>query len=121
EVKLADEFEGQLNIVASDTVLLKEGVKLLYPSSVTMISRNQRLPYCLIAEKTRLYGTILCFAQDIARSNKLALEIRKEGLVKGLVYCEDNLELGGTVEGSVICNRFLLATPSGIYENHVLD
>lgn len=121
KVKLADGVQGQLHVVASDSVILKEGVKLVYPSSIVMIARGNRLPYCLVSKGAALYGTILSFTGDIARSNNLALEIQKEGLVKGVVYCEDNFELGGLVEGSVICNRFLLATPSGIYENHILD
>lgn len=121
EIKFGGLSEGSAQAIASDTVVVGKGVQLEYPSSIIMISRNQRLPYCLVSEKAKVSGAVLCFADGIARSNKLSLELNKEGIIRGLVYCDDNFELGGLVEGSVMCNRFLLATPSGIYENHILD
>ncbi len=121
KVKFGDHFRGKVHAIATDTVLIGEDARLAYPSSLIMLSRNQRLPYCLIAKKANVSGAFLLFSEGIARSNKLSLEVRKEGVIRGLVYCEDNFELGGLVEGSVICNRFLLATPSGIYENHILN
>ncbi len=121
EIKFDNSFKGKTHAIATDTILVGRQVELGYPSSLIMIARNQRLPYCLISEKAIVSGAVLSFAEGIARSNKLSLEVNQDGTIRGLVYCEDNFELSGTVEGSVICNRFLLATPSGIYENHILD
>lgn len=113
--------EGIVHALASDSVIVGEEVTLRYPSSILLMARGTRLPHCRISKKARVNGVIACFADGIARSNKLMLEIAEEAVIRGLVYCEDNFEHAGLVEGTVIANRFLLATPSGIYENHILN
>ena len=109
-------------LVATDTVELKTGSFLQYPSSVLLVYRKPgKNPFLKMHNTSQLYGSVVGYSNTSERTNDLSMEIAGEAKIKGLVYSEGNLELHGKVSGTVICNKLLLATPSGIYENHLLD
>lgn len=112
---------SSLHIIASDTVILGEDVEMEYPSSIIMKSTDQ-VPYLKISEGVNFRGCIVSALGDLMRrTNNLSMEINEKAFLKGQVYCEGNFEHMGTIEGTVIANNFLLKTPSGIYENHLLN
>lgn len=121
EIVVGEKTSLQAHLVAKDTVKLGEGVTMSYPSSIMMAGGSYRDPYLKMGEDVEFTGSVFSFSADQRRTNDLAVEIASTAVLKGVLYCEGNLELNGQVRGTVICNKFLLATPSGIYENHLLD
>lgn len=121
-IRIENGFSGSLHAVARDSLLLESGAKLSYPSSLIMeLEEDDHGPYLYLGENAELAGALFSICNENRRTNDLSVEIVEKALVKGMVYANGNLELGGTVEGTLIIRNFLLATPSGIYENHLLN
>ncbi len=115
-------FEGSLHAVAVDSLIIQKDVKLSYPSSLCMILEElDRGPHLFMADNSEVRGAVVSISSESRRANDLAVEISPKALVKGMLYCNGNLELNGTIEGGVWANTFMLSTPSGIYENHLLN
>ncbi|HBF21467.1 MAG TPA: hypothetical protein DDW81_15305 [Cryomorphaceae bacterium] len=122
KVTIGRNFKGSLHALASDSLRVLENAKLEYPSSLIMkLEKPDRGPHLFMDKDSEVFGAILSLSDENRRTNELAVEIVDEALVKGMVYANGNLELGGTVQGTLIARNFMLATPSGIYENHLLN
>lgn len=114
-------FKGSLHAIASDTLII-EGGQFSYPSSCLMIAKSKDIPYLKVSKGTDFRGCLASFEQrKTRRNNNVAVEIEEGAEINGAVYCQGNFELMGKVNGNVFTNNFLLTTPSGIYENHLLN
>ncbi len=115
---LEEELKAELQAIARDTLIVKSKTELRYPSSLLVLGGEKT--YLSIESNTAISGCIISYAEARGRSLDLAIEIMPDAIVNGLVYCKGNLEHMGKVNGLVLGNAFLLKTPSGVYENHLL-
>ena len=121
-IRIEEDFKGSAHLIASDSLKVAKGVKLEYPSSIFMVLEKQNEgPVLQLAAGSNVAGAIVSLSDENRRTNDLAVEIAEGTTVKGMLYTNGNLEIGGKVEGMVITGSFLLSTPSGIYENHILN
>ncbi len=49
------------------------------------------------------------------------IRINPGAIIKGMVYCEQNLELRGTVYGTVFTNNFVIEEAGSNYQNHLYN
>lgn len=121
-IRIHPGFHGRLHAVASDTLLVQSGVVLSYPSSLLVVlDQADQSPYLHLAEGSEVRGGIASWSDVHRRTNDLSVEINEGALLKGMLYCNGQVELTGTIEGGAVVQNFLLSTASGIYENHVLN
>jgi len=116
-------FSGRVQAVARDSMILEKGTQLLYPSVAALVAgpRSPEQAGMRVKEKSLVEGTVLAWrAQDDFRKQAV-LSFGKETEVQGFVYSNGQLDLKGSVYGQVICNKFLLVTPSAVYEHHLLN
>ncbi len=122
KIELTESCKSSLHLIASDSILIGENCKINYPSSLLLLKNEAGNSFAHISDKAQFKGNILVLEkQTNKRNNFISLEIAKEAHVLGQVYCQGNFELNGSLKGSVFTTNFLLATPSGIYENHILN
>lgn len=119
-------FNGQngsrVHAIAQDTIMVQHKSRLNYPSSLLLLKNKMGNSIIKISKDSHFKGNIMVLEeQNNRRSNYISLDISAESEVSGDIYCEGNLQLNGKVNGTIFTDNFLLATPSGIYENHILD
>lgn len=123
-IRIGEGFTGRLQAFASDSLLVEEEVKLLYPSVLACL-RNSSSPaviYLGLGKKSEVTGCVLADNGgifDIRQNAHISLD--ENSKVTGQVYSSMSIDLKGSVFGSVYCRTFLLKTSSGVYENHLLN
>lgn len=123
EIEFKDGFEGNVQVFASDTVMVGKKCKLHYPSVIGLIrvEKSVDIPSLVIDEGTEINGVVFAWEEKMDIRKQMRIVLKKESLVNGHVYSSGLIDLQGSVYGSVACNKFILSTPSSVYENHLLN
>lgn len=122
KILFAEDFKGQLQAFASDSIIVRKNVTLRYPS-VLGVANNNGSSACAITleENDTVMGTIFSYQRIIDAYKRAGVRINKKSVVIGQVYSNGYAELKGSIFGSLMCSKFLLQTPSSVYENHLLN
>lgn len=120
KIELQDGCTGSMQLLASDTVFIRQNCMLQYPSSIYMRESNgSEQPALLYLENgAHVQGEIYQLGSSEGKSE---VQIDNNAYVQGLVYAGDRLVLKGKVDGTVVCDKFYLKTATAIYENQLLD
>lgn len=123
KVRVEDGFSGNLQVFASDTLIIGKGCRLQYPSVVGLIRTEVSVdnPAMFIKEKTEIEGIVFGCQEKYDNRKNLIVSLHNGVLLVGHLYCNGLLDLKGSVYGSVLCRKFILKTPSSVYENHLLN
>jgi hypothetical protein len=119
-IEVEENFKGSLQLFALDTILVHQDVRLEYPSALVAAGIERSSCYIDIETGSYIAGTILLFAEILENEN-VYLKINSEVNLYGEIYCGGKVEHHGKVTGSLFCDRFVLKTRQGYYENHLLD
>jgi hypothetical protein len=74
-----------------------------------------------VETETSFYGIIYSACRSKVISIDPVLKFEKETHFSGQIYWDGIFNISGHVNGSIACKKFLLRTPSSIYENHLMD
>jgi len=122
---IENDFKGELQLFAKDTINIGENTQLTYPSVIGLINPNEEgniNPSMVnIKDGVNFFGVIYSASRSEVITIDPILKFGKNTVVSGQVYWEGIFNINGHVYGSVACKKFLLRTPSSIYENHLLD
>lgn len=113
-------FRGNLQLIARDSLLIDKDAELTYPSSVVVYNYAGTKAYCYIQENSIVSGGIICTDKAEPEGNS-ELILSTGSVINGVVYSKGSTTLSGSIYGSLYTNKFLLKTPRGYYENHLLD
>lgn len=123
-IKVKKGFTGKLQLFAKDSIIIEEDCTLEYPSALGVFKVDYKVmqPFISIGKKSVVNGLLFTYqnpdVQDLQQTN---IVIHADAVVTGLVYCDGFLDVKGTIKGCAMCNKFILKTPSTIYENHLLN
>ncbi len=122
-IKVRSGFQGQIQMFASDSIIIDSNSILNYPSVVALISEEKSFPpHIVIDKKVIIDGLVL---SNYPKPNKLQniqyLRIGENSEINGQVYFDGYVEHNGTVNGQLYCHLFLLNTQSSFYINCLLD
>jgi hypothetical protein len=123
-IKIKNNFKGNFQAFATDSIIVEENCKLNYPSALGLFKQDHKTkqPFILLKKDTEFKGVIFTsqseYVSDLAQT---LISIDKQTLVHGQLYADGFADIKGEVRGMVCCNKFLLRTPSSLYENHLLD
>ncbi len=121
-IYVKDDFTGTAQFIASDSIIVGENCNFHYPSSFVIHSKNPASSEGIVfGSKSKLDGCLILYRNYYDRRNRSVLSIEKEAEITGQVYCNDAVNLKGSIRGSLVCSRFVLKTQSSIYENHLMD
>jgi hypothetical protein len=115
-------FKGNLQTFASDSIIVKKNVSLHYPSVLGIVAaKADKNCTIVLSENDSLAGDIFAYQVTIDSYKRAGIRIGSKAVVTGQVYCSGYIDMQGTLFGSLMCSKFLLVTPSSVYENHLLN
>lgn len=117
-VRFGDNFKGRAQVFARDSVYIGNNCKFKLPSVIYMNGTNGKKELAIM-KNVEFAGEIVL--DGINGKDAPVLKIGEGTRVEGFAYCNGTVELEGDIAGSLYTNRFLLKTPSALYENHLLN
>jgi len=122
EVIVEDGFSGTVQAFAGQVMNVGKNCRFEYPSVLGLINTYPEEGVALhLGEGSELSGVLFAYQKQSSRKLQLQLTIEKDALIRGQVYSSATVELKGAIHGSLACQRFMLRTPSSVYENHLLN
>ncbi|RUT71269.1 hypothetical protein D0817_05145 [Flavobacterium cupreum] len=130
-IEIEDETIGTFQAIASKRITVGKTCKLSYPSALVLFQDNKNNPdevstnpmdnKIFIDTKSVVKGSICYFQTKTKPDFQTQIVLEKEAIIKGQVYCNGNLEVKGTVSGSVITKQFLANESGSIFVNHIYN
>jgi len=120
---IENEFKGNLQAFASDSIFISNNVSLQYPSVLGLFQnkKSPRIPAIVLNEGAVVSGNIIINSTSTASTTLAGLILQSGAIVNGQVYCNGFADIKGTINGSLMCTKIILVTPSSVYENHLLN
>lgn len=130
-IEIEDEAKGNFQAIASKRISVGKNCDLRFPTALVVYQENkEQLPIysgntteipIFIDTATSLKGSI-CYYQDKEETDfSTQIKIEEKVRIKGQVYCKGNLELKGTVSGSVYTRQFVANQAGSIFVNHLYN
>ncbi len=112
-------FEGSGQFFAEDTIYVRSGAKVDYPS-VLFVSSGLSNGSIQVEKEGEVNG-ILGVDGDVNNYYQRHIYIESGGKVSGAVYCHGFLEIYGEIQGHATVRKSLVNATSAIYENYFLN
>ncbi len=125
KITIEDGFTGSLQAISNNKIQIGKSVILNYPSTLTVEhgslidTKNSMEPNIMIGPGSLIQGTVSYFNKSDEKTFYPQVLISKNASVTGEVYCEKNLELNGSVSGTVLTNSFVSLENGNVYQNHL--
>ncbi|PYF76656.1 hypothetical protein [Pedobacter nutrimenti] len=123
-IMVEDGFKGNCQLFARDSIVIGKNCVFEYPSFAGVFKPAEKKLQSLVklGENTRFAG-ILCSYENKRSELQTRIALAKGCLVKGQIYAKGyiQMEKGVTVQGKVYATRFIMKTPSTLYENYLID
>lgn len=118
-IELDTGFVGRAQIFAEDSVILRQEVKLEYPSFIGVF--NDKPPASIqLAEKTKVQGLVILNGDNNDYYQRV-LKIEDTAEIEGAVYSNGFVETYGTINGHLTTRKFLVNTLTAVYENYIFN
>lgn len=121
-IEIESGFRGRLQGFALESIQVGKGAELSYPS-VLMLCRAEAPASMIIEEGATIEGAVIVdhawFQAKPDRADEFRLAAGSH--IRGLVYCDQGIEVQGRVDGQLVAKSFVLRTAGGIYRNHLID
>jgi hypothetical protein len=124
QVRIESNFKGNVQVLASDSIMVGDSVRLDYPSAL-MVLKNDTAKFqarISVGKNSVISGQL--FAWEKERSLLMPIiSIGEHSLIKGEVWSQGYVALSKTSEvwGSVSAIRLMARVSSAIYENYLID
>jgi hypothetical protein len=118
EIRVENEVKGNMQLFASDSILIGENCVLDFPSCINLLSPN--VSYLRISKGSKITGNVIQY-QSASVLSKSLVQIDTDAEIQGLVYSNGYVEPKGKIAGSLYANQLYLKTNAGYYENHLMD
>ncbi len=114
-VKIPENFVGEVQIFATDSVIIESNVHLNYPSGIYVKSDTTQC-YVKIGEGSEVNGHIVVVAPEADRSNLRANYVQhQKAKMRGLLYIDGTAEVHGIISGKCFIRDLAIYTRQGIY------
>ncbi|WP_458628638.1 hypothetical protein [Winogradskyella sp. PC D3.3] len=125
EIEIQNNVKGNFQAIASKNILIGEHVELGYPSAL-VINKNKGIPTeeqskIVVNNSAIIKGVIVYLDSSASNDFKVQVELKEMAILIGEVYCNKNLELKGTVYGSIFTKNFIAKQSGSIYQNHIYN
>lgn len=111
-------FQGNLQVFATDTVIVGERVRLSYPSGIFLDARKGE-GRVHVGETARISGYVIALGNDKKLARPLYCQQRSAS-IRGMLYVNGIAQLEGKVEGCAWLRHCYYFTPSGYYPDLLL-
>lgn len=133
KIKIKDNVKGVFQAFAKNDIKVGKNCKLSFPSSLIVLKKEEvEVPKIVelpieIGEGSTIEGNVVFFKEQpkikkkFTRGIKTHLKINKNVRIGGEVYCQGNMELLGTINGSCYTERFIANQFGSKYINHIYN
>ncbi len=131
EIEIENNVKGNFQAIASKNINIGKQVDLEYPSALVLNEKeiqqvndsivipNQNKIF--IDDNSTIKGVVVFISEPKTNNYNPQIELKEKTTVIGEVYCTENIELKGTVYGSVFANNFIAKQSGAIYQNHIYN
>ncbi|WP_306013954.1 MULTISPECIES: hypothetical protein [unclassified Allomuricauda] len=128
-IAIGDGVKGSFQAISSERIMVGNNCQLEYPtvlavnsnpSKTTTINRT-REPAISIGRRSIVAGSVVYLDKKEQGGLPLFMTIDEGAKVAGEIYCEQSLELKGSVYGSVITDSFVAFENGNTYLNHLFN
>ncbi|WP_298899796.1 polymer-forming cytoskeletal protein [uncultured Psychroserpens sp.] len=122
-IEIRSHTKGTFQAFATERITVYEGVQLKYPSALVLYGDYEKGKERLMELRptSQIKGSVLCLGHTQADNYDIQLKVANDVTIEGEIYCEQNLELRGTVNGSVYTNNFIVKEGGTTYQNHMYN
>lgn len=128
-VEIEEGTTGTFQVIASERIKVNKNCVLAYPSALLLVQdplKNSTPQYLhdkqlFIDENVQVKGVVGCLLEKIPTDFYPQIVLETSAKITGQVFCDGNLELKGTVFGSVYTRYFLTNQGGSIYLNHLFN
>ena len=127
-IQIEDRTKGSFQAVANTSIRIGKGAELAYPTVLALKTvghddaRNQSPePNILLDSNAQVRGIVLY--EDTSEPNRFKphIKIEEHAKVYGEVYSTQNVELIGSIYGSLTTAGFVAVENGNIYQNHIYN
>lgn len=130
KIIIESNVKGSFQAFASKNIDVKPNCLLRYPSALVLFdkeksstSRSQikKENQITIAKNSVVKGVVVYHSENKRSNHRIQISIAESAIITGEVYCTQNLELKGTVFGTVYTHNFIVKKSGGVYLNHIYN
>jgi len=131
EIEIKNNVNGIFQSLATKKITVGEDCALNYPSALILKTKNtiqgsgpenkNNLSEIRIGEGSIIKGLVVYHGEATKNNHKAQLIIEENAFIQGEAFCNLNLELKGTVQGSVFASNFIANQSGSIYQNHIYN
>ena len=127
-IQINNNVEGVFQAFATKKITVGNYCKLNYPSTLVLEEKTQtkkstinskETPFIKINTGSKIKGCVIYLGST--KNYKAQVTIDKQTTLIGEVYCNKNLELLGSVYGSVFTSGFVANQSGSVYQNHIYN
>ncbi|PWH83988.1 hypothetical protein DIS18_05420 [Algibacter marinivivus] len=132
EIEIQDNVKGIFQAIASKHISVGENVELNYPSVLALnekeVQQQQETTNQIIEQSTIrinsnsiIKGLVVYLGKEKTNNYKAQVELKEKSILMGELYCNQNVELKGTLYGTVYTNNFVANKSGSVYQNHIYN
>lgn len=129
KIEIGEGTRGSFQAISSKQIVVGKRCELDYPTLLAVQRRNlssetvnkTREPVIYVGNGTTISGSVLYLDEGGAKGQPRFIGVDEGAVVNGEVYCEQSLELKGSVHGSVITGSFVSFENGNTYLNHLFN
>ncbi|MDC6390665.1 hypothetical protein PP182_18405 [Maribacter sp. PR1] len=129
EIIIEDRVTGNFQAIATEKIEVGQGCQLFYPTVLVVDKSNKRSNQntsdpsknrSLFVDKYTFIKGFLMFMEEIEEKQYFPqVKVETNAIIEGEIFCSQNLELKGTVNGMVTTDGFMALENGNIYQNHI--
>lgn len=121
-------FKGNVHVI-SEEVVVEENVKIVYPSSIVVLEKENPennpprvfQPKLSIGKNSLFQGNLIYLNSSEEGTSRNDLLIEENAMVEGSIYSEGYTEIKGKISGSVYTRYFVANQNGSLYINHIYN
>ncbi|MCF6347006.1 MAG: hypothetical protein L3J20_01740 [Flavobacteriaceae bacterium] len=129
QIEILDKVSGNFQGLATKKITVGKKCELIYPTALVLIEKekaikqnnNEEINQIIIHKNTELKGIIAFITKDRTDNYKPQIVLEENTVITGEVYCNQNIELKGTVKGSIYTKGFIANQFGSVYKNHIYN
>lgn len=135
EIIIQNWVKGQFQAIASESISVGKKCELFYPTALVVHKKKALVqeenlesrptgnnpPKIYLDSYAKISGVVMVLEETDEQQYSPQIKMDLNSKVIGEVYCTKNLELKGSVNGTVITDSFIALENGSIYQNHLYN
>jgi cytoskeletal protein CcmA (bactofilin family) len=117
KVTLADNFEGSVQVFATERIEIGSDAVLNYPSALCLFNTSEEKAEIVVKENTNIQGGVVLFGNSFSFIDENRIILKENTILIGDIYSTGKVNLQGKIFGSVYCNSIFHGVANSSADN----